>query len=91
VRRDLSGCKANGYLLTRNIDPRLKRRLRKRARFHGRSMSEEARILLGTALLGPPERRGMGTALAELLPQKYRSADYVFEIRGKVSKPPDFD
>lgn len=77
-------------LLIRNIDPHLKRQLRESARLHRRSLSEEARMLLKKALLDPPERRGMGTALAELLPEEYRSDDYVFEIPGEVSKPPDF-
>jgi plasmid stability protein len=76
-------------LLIRNIDPHLRRQLRERARLHGRSLSEEARILLKKAVHEPPEKRGMGTALAELLPEKFRSDDYVFEIPGEISKPPD--
>jgi len=48
-------------------------------------------MLLKKALLKPSEKRGMGTALAELLPKEYRSDDYVFEIPGEISEPPDFE
>jgi plasmid stability protein len=78
-------------LLIRDIDPYLKRQLQERARLHGRSLSEEARMLLKKALLDPPQKRGMGTALAELLPEEFRSDDFVFEIRGEIGKPPDFE
>jgi plasmid stability protein len=78
-------------LLIRNIDPHLKRQLRERARLHGRSLSEEARTLLKKALHEPSTKRGMGTALAELLPEEFRGDDYVFEIRGEVPKPPEFE
>jgi antitoxin FitA len=78
-------------LLIRNVDPHLKRQLRERARLHGRSLSEEARMLLKKALHEPLDRRGMGTALAELLPEEFRSDDYVFEIPGEISKPPEFE
>jgi plasmid stability protein len=78
-------------LLIRNIEPQLKRDIQKRARKNRHSLSEEAKLLLRTALLEPHENRKMGTALRELLPEEYRSDDYVFEIRGETSKPPDFE
>ncbi len=76
-------------LLIRNIDSRLKRRLEASARSHRRSLSEEARMLLKKALLEGPEKRGMGTALLELVPKKYRSDDLIFEVPRDLSKPPD--
>lgn len=51
----------------RNIDERLKRRLRVRAAEHGRSMEEEARDILRSALseqAAPP--RNLGTAIHAL-------------------------
>jgi plasmid stability protein len=79
------------YLLIRNIDPRLRRRLADRARNHRRSLSEEARILLEEELLGPLYQRKMGTALMQLVPEEYRGDDLVFEVPGEVSQPPDFN
>jgi antitoxin FitA len=79
------------YLLIRNIDPRLRWQLADSARRHRRSLSEEARILLENELLGPLYQRKMGTALMELVPEEYRGDDLVFEIRGEVSEPPDFN
>ena len=40
-------------LLVRNLDDRLKARLQRRARMHGRSMGEEAREILRNALRDP--------------------------------------
>ena len=77
-------------LLIRNIDPHLKRRLADRARSHGRSWSEEARVLLKRALSEPSDKRKMGKVLFGLVPEEYRSDDYVFEVPGDVSEPPDF-
>jgi antitoxin FitA len=79
-------------LLIRNIDPHLKRKLEASARNHGRSLSEEARMLLKKALLqSSPGKRRMGAALLELVPQKYRGDDLVFEIPSELSDPPDFE
>jgi antitoxin FitA len=78
-------------LLIRNIDPHLKRRLEVSARSHRRSLSEEARMLLKKALREPPGKRRMGTALLELVPEKYRSDDLIFEVPSALSKPPNFE
>jgi plasmid stability protein len=78
-------------LLIRNIDPHLKRQLQESARSHGRSLSEEARILLKKALVVRSNNRKMGNALLELVPQEYRGDDLVFQISGNVSRPPDFE
>jgi len=78
-------------LLIRNIDPHMRQALAERARSDRHSMSEEAKMLLKKALLEPPDQRKMGTAMAELLPEEARSDDYVFEVPGEVSRPPDFE
>ena len=92
-------------LLIRNIEPQLKREIEKRARANRRSLPEEAKALLRQALSGkraahspaPPGAEQADRAaqarnqLMNLLPPEYRSDDYVFEIRGEISRPPDFD
>jgi hypothetical protein len=78
-------------LLIRNIDPHLKRQLEESARAHHRSLSEEARLLLKSALLQPAAPRKMGTELFNLIPPEYRGDDLVFEIPGEIRKPPDFE
>lgn len=78
-------------LLIRKIDPRLKRELAKRARTHGRSLSEEAKRLLNSALMTPEPPQKMGTWMRSLLPPEFRGDDLVFEYKGKFPKPPDFD
>jgi plasmid stability protein len=72
-------------LLIRNIDPHLKRQLRERARSHGRSLSEAARMLLKKALLEPSEQRKMGKALFALIPEECRGDDLVFEFPGEAT------
>ena len=72
-------------LLIRNVDTHLKRQLEARARSHGRSLSEEARMLLKKALLERPEKRRMGTALLELVPKRSRSDNLIFESHPKRS------
>ena len=78
-------------LLIRNIEPQLKREIEERAQKNRHSLSEEAKSLLRQALHEPRDDRKMGTALRELLPEEFRSDDYVFEIHGEMSKPPDFE
>jgi len=52
-------------LLIRNLDESLKKALRKRAAEHGRSMEEEARLILGLELRRDRSipREGLGTRL----------------------------
>jgi plasmid stability protein len=77
-------------LLIRNIESDLLRRLRASARDHGHSLSDEAKLLLRKALLGPPEKRRMGDVLLALIPEKYRGDDLVFEIPSDPNSPPTF-
>ena len=78
-------------LLIRDIEPQLKRQLQENARKHNRSISDEAKLLLQRALATETGGRKLGTLMSQLLPPEDRSDDYVFEIRGEISKPPDFE
>jgi hypothetical protein len=79
-------------LLIRNIDPSLKRQLQERARKHGRSLSDEAKVLIRRGVAGAANDVGFGTRLFSLLPDEFRSDDFVFEIpNDAVEPPPDFE
>jgi antitoxin FitA len=77
-------------LLIRNVEPELKRKIQARARAHQRSLSEEVKTLVKRALAVEKPADGLGTRLFSLLEEKYRSDDYVFEVRD-YPKPPDFE
>jgi plasmid stability protein len=77
-------------MLIRKIDPRIKREIERRAREHGRSLSDEAKVVLQRGLNAPEPPLKMGTHLISLLPEEFRGDDLVFEIPGNVSDPPDF-
>ena len=77
-------------LLIRNIDTKLKRRLEARARRSGRSLSEEAKALIGRAMTETDPARGLGTELVEL----FRSVGplELEERRPEAPRlPPDFE
>ena len=78
-------------LLIRKVDPKLKRELMKRARTHGRSLSEEAKTLLQRAITEEPRRGGFGTYLFSMLPDEFRGDDLVFEVPSAPIEPPDFE
>ncbi|HEY6833457.1 MAG TPA: hypothetical protein VI251_13315 [Pseudolabrys sp.] len=78
-------------LLIRKIDPKLKEALEERARAHGRSLSDEVKTVLDSALRRTEPPKKMGTWLFNLLPPEYRGDDLVFEYRGEFPKPPEFD
>jgi len=74
-------------LLIRDIEARLKERLEERARKNNHSLSDEAKLLLQRALASGTDDRRLGTLMSQLLPPESRSDDFVFEIRGDVSRP----
>ncbi len=76
-------------LLIRNIDPELKRRLEELARRDGRSLSDEAKLLLNRGLGESLPGRPVGTALVEL----FRSIGPLeIEARRELPRvPPDFE
>ena len=80
-------------LLIRNIDPKLKRQLKERARRHRHSLSEEAKTLLRQALVPtePSAKPGLGTRMFSLVREEDRGDDLVFEMPGELSAPPDFE
>ena len=78
-------------LLIRNVPARMKGQLQKRARASGRSLSEEAKLLLHKALSLPEPRRNMAEWMRSLVRPEDRGDDLMFEYRGDFPKPPDFD
>jgi hypothetical protein len=78
-------------LLIRNIEPQLKRQIQKRARENRQSLSDAAKALIREGLRAPKDEPKLGTLLSELVPPEYRGDDLVFEYRGEMSKPPDFE
>ena len=78
-------------LLIRDLGAQLKRKLEESARKNNHSLSEEAKVILQRALATKTDDRKLGTLMSQLLSPEDRSDDYVFEIRGDVSRPPDFE
>ena len=79
------------YLLIQDIDPEFYRLFEERARFNGRSLSEEIEWLMRTGRTSPYSKIKMGTWMFSLVPPEYRGDDLVFECPGAESPPPDFD
>jgi hypothetical protein len=77
-------------LLIRKIPVPLKRKIKERARAHGRSMSAEAQALIKKGLNTPAPEVDLGDWLFNLVPPEYRGDDLVFEIPDAARKPPDF-
>jgi plasmid stability protein len=76
-------------LLVRNLEDRLKARLQRRARTHGRSMEEEAREILRHALREEPGK-GLGTEIAALF-QGQGLREEISELRGHPAVPASFE
>ncbi|HTX77493.1 MAG TPA: hypothetical protein VMD29_14890 [Terracidiphilus sp.] len=78
-------------ILVRNLDTQTKSRLQRRARRNGRSMEEEAREILRTALhKDDAPARGLGTEIAELF-RGIGLEQEIPELRGHPVKPADFE
>jgi plasmid stability protein len=77
--------------LIRDMDPQLKRRLQERARTHGRSLSEEAKEIIRDKLSEKADQRKLGTEMFNMIRPEDRGDDLVFEYRGEMPKPPDFE
>jgi plasmid stability protein len=73
-------------LLLRNLEDRLKVRLQRRARTHGRSMEEEAREILRNALREEEPARGLGTEIAALFRDRGLQEE-IPELRGHAARP----
>lgn len=86
-------------LIVRNLEEKVKRRLRERAKSHGWSMEEEARVIIREAvsIRTPPggaanagaTQEGLGTRLMKLfanVPPEFR----IEEMRGQKPRPAKF-
>ncbi len=78
-------------LLIRKVDPKLKNELKKRARAHGRSLSDEAKATLRRGLAEDFMKLGVGTRLFSMLPDDVRGDDLIFEVPSRPLEPPDFE
>ena len=77
-------------LLVRNLEERLKARLKRRARTHGRSMEEEARDILRNALSEDEPAKGLGTEIAALFRGRGLQQE-IPEVRGHAARPAVFE
>ena len=76
-------------ILVRNLEENVKRRLRRRAKANGRSMEEEARMIIREAVAdnAPPKAEGLGTRRAKHSAGKVPKEFKVMEIRERVRIP----
>ena len=73
----------------RNLDDGVKSRLRVRAATNGRSMEEEARIILREAVEEQESEKGLGTRLHELF-KPFGGVELEIPPRGPMRDPPHF-
>jgi plasmid stability protein len=77
-------------LTIRNLDDDLKRKLRVRAAHRNRSMEDEARDILRTALAQEPAETGnLADAIRELV-EPLGGVELELPPRGPMQEPPDF-
>lgn len=77
--------------VVRNLENAVKARLQRRAKSHGRSMEEEVREILRSAVHEEESpATGLGTEIAALFAKRGLEAD-IPEMRGHVMKPPAFE
>jgi len=75
----------------RRLDDAVKARLRIRAASHGRSMEEEAREILKTALTPKPRQRiGLGDAIRNYV-EPFGGIELDIPPRKSFTEPPKFD
>jgi plasmid stability protein len=84
-------------LVVRDLEDNVKRRLKRRADKHGRSLEGEVREILRASVRVVPAKKptppvkGLGTQLAELFAGKVPPGFKIEELRGEWMKPVDFD
>lgn len=77
-------------LVIRRLDEKTKTRLRVRAAHHGRSMEEEARDILRSALTAsPPVKQNLAETIHRRF-AKYGGVELEIPRRDAVREPPDF-
>ena len=75
----------------RNLDDEVKTRLRARAAANGRSMEQEARLILADAVeREPTPANGLGTAIHELF-KPFGGVDLELPTRELIRDPPCFE
>ncbi len=78
-------------LVVRSIENTVKQRLQRRAARHGRSMEEEVREILRSAVNQDEEPAGgLGTEIAALFAKAGLASD-IPELRGRTIKPATFE
>lgn len=78
-------------VLVRNLEPRVKLRLQRRAKIHGRSMEEEVREILRNAVKEEPRQEaGFGTRAAALFAKCGTDTPFP-ELRGYLIEPMKFE
>ena len=78
-------------LMIHDLDVEMKRQIEERASANGRSLSDEAKALIGKGLTAKEDDRKLGTLLASLVAPEDRGDDLVFEPTEPVSRPPDLE
>lgn len=73
----------------RNLDDGVKTRLRVRAASNGRSMEEEARVILREAVEEEASEKGLGTKLHELF-KPFGGVELEIPPREPMREPPGF-
>ena len=73
----------------RNLDDEVKARLRMRAAEHGRSMEEEARVILREAVGREPEPENLARFIRECF-APFGGVDLELPPRGPMREPPGF-
>ena len=74
----------------RNLDDDLKTLLRLRAARHGKSMEEEARSILRSALQAEPlSGKSLVDSIREMV-EPYGGIELELPVRGPMREPPDF-
>ncbi len=74
----------------RNLDDEVKTRLRTRAAGNGRSMEEEARLILRQAVGGEPEPKNLSAFIQECF-APYGGVELELPPCGPMREPPRFD
>ena len=77
-------------LVVRHLENAVKAKLQRRAKLHGRSMEEEVREILRTAVAGEKPSGGLGTDIAKLF-RKVGLKTEIQELRGHTVEPPTFE
>ena len=77
-------------ITVRNLNDRLKRKLRKRAAGNGRSMEQEVRDILRAALEEEAQAKNLGTAFHEVF-KPFGGVELELPCREQMREPPRFN